>query len=185
MYEYGGFYMEYILNTPYPSIDKLDVNVTYGQIMLSNLGGLHSEMNTVALYFYNSVILEQLWPDLSIAMKQMSQTEMKHLDIIARMCSRLGVDPRLWDCQNDFLEYWSPGYNVYPRQIHSLLENAIIQEQNTITTHQYQITCINDPLLQKILKRIIMDDQLHIEVFENFLKQHYQQKKHNLSKQFK
>ena len=173
MYEYGGFYMEYILNTPYPSIDQLEVNVTYGQIMLSNLGGLHSEMNTVALYFYNSVILEQLWPDLSIAMKQMSQTEMKHLDIIARMCSRLGVDPRLWDCQNDFLEYWSPGYNVYPRQITSMLENAIIQEQNTITTYHYQINCIDEPIIQDVLKRIIEDEQLHVEILQSFLKEHH------------
>lgn len=177
--------MKYTLDIPYPSIEHLSPNIEYSQHILSNLGGLHSKMNSISLYFYNHIILKQLWPELSEAMKQISMVEMKHLEIFANLAYQLGADPRLWDCQNDFLEYWSPGYNVYPRQIHSLLENAIIQEQNTITTYQYQITCINDPLLQKILKRIIIDDQLHIEVFESFLKQHYQQKKHNLSKQFK
>lgn len=101
--------------------------------------------------------------------------EMIHLDIFAKMCCRLGVDPRLWDCQNDFLEYWSPGYNIYPRQIPTLLENAIIQEQNTITTYNYQIECIDEPIIQESLKRIIQDEQLHVEIFQHFLKLYHQQ----------
>jgi len=170
--------MKYALDMPYPSIEELDVNATYGQIMLSNLGGLHSEMNAVSLYFYNHVILETVWPELSHAMLEICKVEMHHLDIFAKICCRLGVDPRLWDCQNDFLEYWSPGYNVYPRQIHTMLENAIIQEQNTITAYHYQIECIDEPVIQDVLKRIIQDEQWHVEIFQDFLKEYHQQKKH-------
>ena len=50
--------MEYYINEPYPSIDNLDMNIAYGQILLSNIGGLQCEMNAVSLYFYNHVILE-------------------------------------------------------------------------------------------------------------------------------
>lgn len=163
--------MKYFIDQPYPSINNLDINVVYGQIILSNVGGLHSEMNAVSLYFYNHVILKQLWPELAEAMHDISIVEMHHLEIFAEMCSQLGVDPRLWDCQNDFLEYWSPGYNVYPRQINTMLENAIIQEQNTITTYQYQISCIDEPVIQNVLKRIILDEQLHVQIFEKFLKE--------------
>ena len=140
--------MEYYINEPYPSIDNLDMNIAYGQILLSNIGGLQCEMNAVSLYFYNHVILEQLWPELSQAMHKISIVEMHHLEIFAKMCCHLGVDPRLWDCQNDFLEYWSPGYNVYPRQINTMLENAIIQD---------------------VLNRIIKDEQLHVQILESFL----------------
>lgn len=173
MYEYGGFSMEYIINTPYPSVDDLDINIEYGQLMLSNLGGLHSEMNAVSLYFYNHIVLSQAWPELSNAMQKIAFVEMQHLNIFAKMCYRLGVDPRLWDCQNDFLEYWSPGYNVYPRQINTLLENAIIQEQNTISTYHYQMTCIDEPIIKNVLKRIIEDEQLHVHIFETFLKEYH------------
>ncbi len=170
--------MKYVIDTPYPSINELDVNVTYGQIILSNLGGLHSEMNAASLYFYNHIILEDFWPQLAEAMYQICKVEIQHLHIFAKMCFRLGVDPRLWDCQNDFLEYWSPGYNVYPRQIHTLLENAIIQEQNTITTYYYQIEFIDEPIIQNMLKRIIEDEQYHVEIFQNFLKEYNHTKKH-------
>ena len=167
--------MNYTLDIPSPCVDNLDVNTTYGQMMLSNLGGLHSEMNAVTLYFYNHIILQQSWKELAEAMECISKVEMIHLDIFAKMCCRLGVDPRLWDCQNDFLEYWSPGYNIYPRQIPTLLENAIIQEQNTITTYNYQIECIDEPIIQESLKRIIQDEQLHVEIFQHFLKLYHQQ----------
>ena len=168
--------MEYYINEPYPSIDNLDMNIAYGQILLSNIGGLQCEMNAVSLYFYNHVILEQLWPELSQAMHKISIVEMHHLEIFAKMCCHLGVDPRLWDCQNDFLEYWSPGYNVYPRQLNTLLENAIIQEQNTIQIYQHQASCIHEPIIQDVLNRIIKDEQLHVEIFEKFLSEY----NHNL-----
>lgn len=161
--------MEYYINEPYPSIEELDINIAYGQILLTNIGGLQCEMNAVSLYFYNHIILEQLWPELSKAMHKISIVEMHHLEIFAKICYRLGVDPRLWDCQNDFLEYWSPGYNVYPQQINTLLENTIIQEQNTIKTYEYQASCIDEPIIKNILYRIIKDEQLHVEIFENFL----------------
>lgn len=163
--------MKYYIDMPYPSIDDLDVNVLYGQMMLSNLGGLHSEMNAVSLYFYNHVITEDAWPELAQAMHGISLVEMHHLEIFAEMCFRLGVDPRLWDCQNDFLEYWSPGYNVYPRQVNTMLENAIIQEQKTIDIYQNQISCIDEPVIQSMLQRIILDEQLHVEIFKRFLKE--------------
>lgn len=163
--------MKYYIDMPYPSIDELDINVQYGQMMLSNLGGLYSEMNAVSLYFYNHVITENTWSELAQAMHGISIVEMHHLEIFSKMCCHLGVDPRLWDCHNDFLEYWSPGYNVYPRQINTMLENAIIQEQKTITNYQNQISCIDEPIIQSMLHRIILDEQLHVDIFNQFLKE--------------
>ena len=142
--------------------------------MLSNLAGLYSEMNAVSLYFYNHVILKDVWPELSVAMEKISIVEMHHLDIFAHLAYHLGADPRLWDCQQGCLEYWSPGYNVYPSHLKSLLENAIIQEQNTIAIYQQQITCIKERTIQKILHRIIEDEELHIQIFEYFLNEYLQ-----------
>lgn len=163
---------KYAIDLPYPSIEDLDVNVNYGQMMLSNLSGLHSEMNALSLYFYNSVILKKTYPELMKVMKGIAIVEMHHLQIFADMCFLLGVDPRLWDCQNDYLEYWSPGFNIYPRQIHTLLENAIIQEQNTISIYSHQIEIIDEPIICDTLKRIILDEQLHVEIFQEYLKKY-------------
>lgn len=166
--------MNYFINKPYPEMTDIKENPQYASLMLSNLAGLYSEMNAVSLYFYNHVILKDFWPELSVAMEKISIVEMHHLDIFAHLAYHLGADPRLWDCQQGCLEYWSPGYNVYPSHLKSLLENAIIQEQNTIAIYQQQITCIKERTIQKILQRIIEDEELHIQIFEYFLNEYLQ-----------
>lgn len=166
--------MNYFINKPYPEMTDIKENPQYASLMLSNLAGLYSEMNAVSLYFYNHVILKDIWSELSVAMEKISIVEMHHLDIFAHLAYHLGADPRLWDCQQGCLEYWSPGYNVYPSHLKSLLENAIIQEQNTIAIYQQQITCIKERTIQKILHRIIEDEKLHIQIFEYFLNEYLQ-----------
>ena len=166
--------MNYFINKPYPEMTDIKENPQYASLMLSNLAGLYSEMNAVSLYFYNHVILKDFWPELSVAMEKISIVEMHHLDIFAHLAYHLGADPRLWDCQQGCLEYWSPGYNVYPSHLKSLLENAIIQEQNTIAIYQQQITYIKERTIQKILHRIIEDEELHIQIFEYFLNEYLQ-----------
>lgn len=169
-----ALFMKYNINKPYPKIENIQENQQYGRILLSNLGGLHSEMGAVSLYFYNHIILKKVWPKLSEAMEKISIVEMYHLDIFAHLIYALGLDPRLWDYQQGYLQYWSPGYNVYPCQIQSLLENAIIQEQKAIEIYQQQIICIQDFQIQKILQRIIEDEQLHIEILNQFLYEYLQ-----------
>ena len=166
--------MNYFINKPYPEMTDIKENPQYASLLLSNLAGLYSEMNAVSLYFYNHVILKDVWPELSKKKKKISIVEMHHLDIFAHLAYHLGADPRLWDCQQGCLEYWSPGYNVYPSHLKSLLENAIIQEQNTIAIYQQQITCIKERTIQKILHRIIEDEELHIQIFEYFLNEYLQ-----------
>ena len=125
--------MNYFINKPYPEMTDIKENPQYASLMLSNLAGLYSEMNAVSLYFYNHVILKDVWPELSVAMEKISIVEMHHLDIFAHLAYHLGADPRLWDCQQGCLEYWSPGYNVYPSHLKSLLENASYGELIEIT----------------------------------------------------
>lgn len=176
--------MKYLLDIPYPQMDHIEPHIEYGQMILSHLGGINSEMSAISLYFYNHIITKDTWKELSEAMQQISFIEMKHLDILAELCYRLGIDPRLWACHDDSLQYWSPGYNIYPRQIHTILENAIEDERTAIALYQSQIDYIQDENIQMILNRIILDEQFHLEIFENFLQQYHQQKDNYYLKQF-
>ena len=48
----------------------------------------------------------------------------------------------------------------------------MIQEQQTINIYQKQIHCIYNQTIQKILYRIIEDEQLHLQIFESFLNEY-------------
>ena len=154
----------------YPNLNHLQRNTKLGYMLLSHLGGLHSKMSIVSLYFYNHIIIEDINKELSDIFYQLLLVEMKHLQLLAKVCFKLGVDPRLWNCQNDSLEYWSPSYNVYSTQMTSMIENAIRQEKNTIKTYQEQIQYIDEPIIQDILNQFIIEDKQHIHILQSYAK---------------
>ena len=163
---------EYAVDLPYPNINHLDRNSKYGEMILSDIGGLHSKMNLISLYFYNSIIFKDNH-ELSQIMEGILKIKLIHLKILSQMTFLLGVDPRLWNIQNDTFEYWSPGYNIYPKHIHSAIENIILQEENTISILYHQTNIIKEPIISNMLKRMILDDQLHVEILQNYLSHMY------------
>lgn len=159
--------MKYHIDAPYPKIEKMIPNPTYGKMILDNVGGMNSEMSAISSYIYNHVIASNINDYLQTIFLQISITEMRHLDIFSELAFKLGMDPRLWSCSDEYNEYWSPSYLNYPNQLDALLENAIINEKRAIEKYTYQASVINDPKIVAILQRIILDEELHVQILES------------------
>lgn len=151
--------------TPYPPITVCAENSSYAAAMLSNIGSCNSEMSAISLYFYNSIITEEHFPDIAECFHKISIVEMHHLDIFGKLTLLLGSDPRLWYPERNRPVYWSPSCNHYPRYLKELLLNSLRGEQEAIKKYQKQAVWIKDPHIVAILKRIILDEQLHIQIF--------------------
>ncbi len=144
------------------TLKKLNINSQSGRLLLKDIGGLNSKMNNVSLYFYNMILTKETDPNLSQLFRKLNLEEMKHMEQLADICYQLGVDPRLWDIQNDLLQYWSPGYNIYPRPIHKMIENMINNEEKLINIMQSQISMLDEPIIIDIFQQIIEEDKIHI-----------------------
>lgn len=164
--------MKYHVDAPYPKIKEITPNLTYGKMILDNVGGMISEMTAISLYLYNNVIASDKYDQIRTAFLQLSITEMRHLDIFSELAFKLGMDPRLWTCTDDYNEYWSPSYNNYPNQLDALIENAIIGEQKAIEKYAHQASVINDQKVVAILRRIIQDEELHLKILNNLYKKY-------------
>lgn len=158
------------VNLPYPAIKPESKNYRYALEMLSNVGGSNSEMTAVSLYFYNSVILDPTYALFAKCFHDISIVEMHHMDMFADLAFKMGADPRLWSKCNNKMVYWTPGYNQYPREIRSLIVNSIKGEEAAIQKYKCQAEFIRDDNIVKILNRIILDEERHIEIFCNMLK---------------
>lgn len=157
------------LDLPYPPIQLEHSKPEYALAMLSNIGSSNSEMNAVSLYFYNSVILEPDYAELAKCFHQISVVEMHHLKIFGNLAYQLGADPRLWSVQNRSKRYWTPAYNRYPRSLRMVIENSIRGEVATVQKYTRQAETICDANIVEILKRIILDEQHHIEILHTIL----------------
>ena len=157
------------VDLPYPPVQAQTRKREYAYAMLSNIGSGNSEMSAVSQYFYNSVILMADYSDFARCFKQISVTEMQHLDIFATLARQCGADPRLWSLQGRRMAYWPPSYNNYPQEIRAVIENSIRGEENAIRKYTQQAKTIQDDNITANLERIIQDEQRHIEIFHEML----------------
>lgn len=151
---------------PYPDICITDNNPAYGRAMLDNVGGSNSEMTAISLYFYNNLITS-CCEEISVCFHRISIVEMHHMKIFGQLAKNLGMDPRLWTRQGRRFAYWTPGYNQYPVQLNTLLLNAIRGEKAAVEKYHAQAGIIKDSNICAILDRIILDEQLHIEILSD------------------
>ena len=82
---------------PYPDIHVRGRDPRYARAMLSNIGGVTSEMSAVALYLYDHLVSGDT-PTARI-FREISVVEMHHLEIFSELAMQLGADPRLWSVQ--------------------------------------------------------------------------------------
>ena len=126
-------------------------------------------MSAVSLYIYNQTVLTGCDRETAEIFHHISVVEMKHLNIFASLCETLGTDPRLWCYAGRRPVYWSPRYNRYTRELQELLKNALYGEEQTVDNYCRQCEWIEDEFIVRILKRIILDEKCHIEIFRELL----------------
>ena len=156
---------QYSSDAPYPPVRAESGNPAYARVMLDNIGGNNSEMSAISLYVFNHLITGYN-PDVSAVFHKVSIVEMHHLDIFGKLALQLGEEPRLWTQHGCKKIYWSPSYNQYPCELPALMHNAINSEKAAISKYQHQIAYIRDENITEILRRIILDERLHVEIFE-------------------
>ena len=157
--------LRYTADLPYPPIKVEMKNPAYAKAMLDNIGGLNSEMSAISLYVYNNLILEEK-KEIAAIFHKVSIVEMHHLEIFGKLALQLGEDPRMWTHYGCKKTYWSPSYNQYPGDLRTLMRNVIDGEKAAISKYQHQISYIRDENITENLRRIILDERLHVEIFE-------------------
>lgn len=156
--------------SPYPPLCVERPNPDYAAEILSNIGACHSEMSTISLYIYNDTILAEQNPECAQIFHKISMVEMRHLQIFSRLSHMLGADPRLWTCSGKRPCYWSPACNRYPSKLPAIIKNACQGEQEAVLKYRCQAEHIQDAYVVDLLNRIILDEQLHVQIFQEMLR---------------
>lgn len=154
----------YKVDVPYPPIQVDSKNSVYACDMLGNMSEVVSEMSDVSRYFYIAVVAKPQSSWISSCFHHISIIEMHHLNIFAELALLLGADPRLWSC-NEYSQWWSPSFVGYPRGLRALVEESIRAEEAAIAKYSNQADIIRDENIVAILKRIVLDEERHLQIF--------------------
>ena len=152
----------------YPEVKVQKKNWRYGQAILSNVGGSTSEMSAIARYLYGHFVAEG-WEEIGDCLGRIAMVEMRHLDIFALLARKLGEDPRLWTPSRGQRKYWTPEYLRYPRRPEQILRSSLEEERATIQKYTRQVLWMEDEDLRANLRRIIADEEVHVETLTQLL----------------
>ncbi len=161
---------QYKVDAPYPPVRVAGQNSVYACEMLSNIGDVVSEMSDVARYFYISVVAAPQYAGFSVCFHNISIVEMHHLHIFSELALLLGADPRLWSGWQR-KRWWSPSFIGYPREIRALIAESIKAEEAAIRKYSRQANVICDENIVAILRRIIRDEERHLQIFSEMCQQ--------------
>lgn len=165
-----GDFMQYKVDLPYPEIkvEKKDVNLA--KELLSLYAGEVSEDTAVHTYIFQMLLMHEN-KELKEVFRGIAITEMHHLEILGVLIKKLGLTPLYLSTSQDCIKWFSGSYVSYEKKWKELLLQNIRSEELAIQNYERIISKTNDEQVIHILKRIILDERLHIEIFSKFYQQ--------------
>lgn len=162
----------YSADLPYPSIKVVEKNKEYALLLLQDYAGIHSELTAITSYRYLTLTLGKEYEEIINAYKGISIIEMKHLDILGSFIYELGVLPRYYSSQNNKTIMWNGSFVKSDTDVKTTLHSSIQGEITAIKQYRKHIELIEDIYIKKALNRIILDEEIHVDILSELYKKY-------------
>jgi bacterioferritin len=157
------------VDIPYPTIMIKKKDPQMARMIMHSYAGDVSEDTAIHQYMFQSVILKKEAKEIAEILEGIAFVEMRHLKILAELIRELGVYPIYLDPIIDQHEFWSAKYVNYETDIKEILLLNMEAERQAILQYNSLIHVIETPEVKVVLKRIVLDERLHLEIFEKLL----------------
>lgn len=162
----------YISSKPYPPIKVKEKNILYSEILMDDFAGYISEFSAISQYIYHSVDLGKVDRDLASMYIQIAKVEMHHLDIIGQVITLLGGNPQYRGSYSTQCMPWNGTFVYYGVDICERLHKDLDSEYAAISSYKKHIEMIDDDYIKAILRRIILDEQVHVKHFKSAIEKY-------------
>ena len=156
--------------SPYPEIRVARPNPYYACLLMDDYAGVISEFTAISQYLYHHFFFKDIDKDLGELLENVAITEMHHMEMLADTIKKLGGNPTIRGSFSTYNNYWNGGFINYGNELCNQLKSDIDSEYKAIKEYRKHILLIQDPFIQAILQRIILDEKVHIRLFNEALK---------------
>lgn len=161
--------VEYSDPSPYPEVKVAGPNLYYASMIMDDYAGVVSEFTAINQYLYHYFFFKEVDKELGELLENVSITEMLHMEILAETIKLLGGNPVIRGSQSTQGEFWSGRFVYYGTNLCEQLKADIDAEHKAIQEYRKHIYHIHDPFVRAILERIILDELVHIRLFNQAL----------------
>ena len=161
--EYEMFQQERFADpSPYPEIRVSAPNTFYAQLLLDDYAGMVSEFTAVNQYMFHHFVTKGSNDDAARLLEKIAFTEMRHLEMLAGLILLLGQTP----VYRNSRYLWNPRMVFYGSDFRGRLQADLESENKAVQKYQEHIDRIDDPHVKSVLDRIILDEKVHIVLFQ-------------------
>lgn len=158
----------YSLPEPYPAVQVVGQNHHYAALLLQDYAGIAGELTAINQYIYHYITLQNSYPAIATAARHIAITEMHHFELLGKIIQLLGKSPAVHFPDYGGMRYWSSKFVFYGGNIYDKLSCNIQHEADAIRSYRNRVRCIDDPGIQAVLERIILDEEHHLRLFSKF-----------------
>jgi len=159
---------KYRYDAPYPDTKGVARNLAYAKIIQESFSSPISEFTAASQYVFDHLVSGPQNDEISAAFEGIAIVEMEHLEMLGELILELGALPFYkGDWRNKF---WQGNFVKYNTNLRTMILCAISDEKKAISQYEKSIKMIKDPKINKLLERIILDEEVHIEIFKELLR---------------
>ncbi|MEG2203874.1 MAG: ferritin-like domain-containing protein [Oscillospiraceae bacterium] len=167
--ENPGPHGECCLCLPYPPARACKPCERTARIISSAYAGCLSELSAAMQYFYQSLFFAPCYPEAAKTLGCISRCEMRHIRLLGELLVSLGCPPKYRATTPQNASGWwnaSPSFVHYDTRLESALLDNLSGEMKAIEFYRRAIQQIDDDGVCLLLRRIILDEEHHIELFK-------------------
>lgn len=153
-------------DAPYPEITNAEKSPKTVAVLKNQMSGADGELRAILQYFYQSSLLNEIEPEISDILEEISVTEMTHMELLSHAIVSFGGEPKY---ENGNGQFFSTNQVNYISKLKDALDANIAGEEKAISNYINAIAQVENESLKQLFARIIEDEKLHIKVF-NYLK---------------
>lgn len=165
--DYLDFHESCSIMLPYPKIDIKEKNINYAKIIKKCYCGVNSELTLVTQYSYQKLLMNTYLKDI---FDKIAKVEMEHLNILGELLIALGESPSFSLEKRKKNLNWSTKFINNDTSLENILIDNINSEALLIDEYRNIASIVNDENIIAILNRIILDEELHIKIFNKIYK---------------
>ncbi|MDR3562195.1 MAG: manganese catalase family protein [Negativicutes bacterium] len=157
---------DFSLSQAYPVPRVAEENRYYAMLLLEDYAGAAGELTAVTQYMYHSICLNNDNCEVAALSRQIAIAEMRHVELLGKTIELLGVPPTFRCVHHNTSDFWTAKYVYYGSDIADRLSADIAKEAAVIHNYNLHLKIIDDPFIKNLLKRILLDEELHLRLFQ-------------------
>ena len=151
------------LDVPYPPAKADGYNIFYASLLTNDLAGSVSELSAVTQYTFQSLASKD--EKAAALVGGIAKIEMHHLQLIGQLITSLGGIPRYAVQNGCGTSFWNGQLIGYDTSARDFLREDITNEKAAIANYTHRIGQIEDSGVRAVLRRIILDEEHHIDLY--------------------